>query len=475
MRNRAVWWAIPSTLAVLALAAWGVWTWRLTTANRDLALTVEADRQRNFSEMAYHVEQIQSLLGKGLVAGTTPQNMRYLSETYHHSQAASTAFTSLPLPAEVSASVGKFLRQTGDFASSVARNEAAGRELDAKGRAELARLRQEASALSNQLQDISAGYNQGGFRWSPPIRFSWAGLLRGNMGTMGTTGAAGKPNTQDQAPASMVPGGWDLIGTSMEQLPVMIYDGPFSDHLADRAPATQAAPVDRTQAEQMMRRQVPGADTARVVAVEEVSGTLPTYSFRLAPAATDGGAYTAVADIARNGGFLVQWLNNREIGSPTMDLERARTLGTQYLASIGLTEMTPTYGQIQDGMATIAYAYKQDNVVVYPDQVKLKIALDNGEVLGVDARQYLMAHHPRNLRPAAVTPEQAQKVVRPELRVERTQLALIPDQAASGEILTYEFLARMGEEVFLIYVNANTGQEEQILQQLQNDGGTFAL
>lgn len=471
MRNRSTWWALSGTLAILALTAWGVWTWRLTAANRQLALTVEADRQRNFSDMAYHVEQIQSLLGKGLVAGTTRQNMRYLSEAYHHAQAASTAFTSLPLPAEVSASVGKFLQQTGDFASSVARNEAAGRELDAKGRAELARLRLESAALSTQLQDISAGYNQGGFRWSPPIRFSWAGLLRGT----GTMGSVAKPNTQNQAPASMVSGGWDLVGTSLEQLPVMIYDGPFSDHLADRAPAMQAAPVDRTEAERRMRSQAPGAASARVVSVEEVSGNLPTYSFRLAPAATDGRAYTAVADVARNGGFLVQWLNNREIGQATMDLVRARTLGIQYLASIGLANMTPTYGQVLDGTATIAFAYKQNDVVVYPDQVKLKVALDNGEILGVDARQYLMTHHPRNLRPASVTPEQARKVVRSDLRVERTQLALIPDQAGTGEILTYEFLARMGEEVFLIYVNANTGQEEQILQQIQNDGGTFAL
>ncbi|MDF2628400.1 MAG: hypothetical protein K0R39_2231 [Symbiobacteriaceae bacterium] len=475
MRNRGIWWAIPGTLAVLALAGWGIWTWRLAAVNRELALTVEADRQRNFSDMAYHVEQIQSLLGKGLVAGTTRQNMRFMGDAYHHAQAASTAFTSLPLPAEISASVGKFLQQTGDFAASVARNEAAGRDLDASGRAELARLRTESAALSSQLQEISAGYNKGGFRWAPPMRLSWGSLVQGMGGGGGGGGEGGKPPTQDQAPASMIEGTWDLVSTSLEQLPVMIYDGPFSDHLADRAPAMQAAPISREDAERLMRRQVPGADNARVVGVEEVSGNLPTFSFRLAPAATDGNAYTAVADVARNGGFLVQWLNSRELGEPTMDLERARTLGVQYLASIGLTDMIPTYGQIMDGTATIAYAYKQGDVVVYPDQVKLKIALDNGEVLGVDARQYLMAHHPRNLKAPTVNVAQAQKLVRPELKVERTQLALIPDQAGTGEILTHEFLARMGEEVFLIYINASTGQEEQILQQIQNDGGTFAL
>ncbi len=61
------------------------------------------------------------------------------------------------------------------------------------------------------------------------------------------------------------------------------------------------------------------------------------------------------------------------------------------------------------------------------------------------------------------------------LAVEQVQLALIPDEAGTGEILTYEFRALRGDDTFLIYVNVATGEEERILQVIQTENGTFAL
>jgi germination protein YpeB len=469
---RRAYWVPVGLLAAVALALWGVWTWRLNVANVSLANTVEADRQRNFNDMAFHVEQIQSLLGKGLVTGTTRQNMRYMGEVYNHAQAAVTNFTSLPLPAEISASVGKFLQQTGDFAVSTMRNEAAGRELDNQGRGELARLRTQSVSLSAQMQDMMARYNQGSFRWSPPVRFGWGALWRG-------AGVPGKPATGNQAPASLVPGGWDQMGAAMQKLPVMIYDGPFSDHVSQRAPAVTGTPVSRDDAAKRMQTYLPNAGSYRVTEVVDMAGTLPAWSFRLVPAnagaAAAGNAYTTTVEIAKNGGFLVDMLNSRTIGKAAIDLDRARDLGVEYLEAHGFPGMVPTYGQIQDGAATIAYAYRDGGVLIYPDQVKIKVALDNGEILAVDARQYLMSHHPRTLPEPKVTARDAETKLRPELTVDRTQLTLIPSQAGTGEILCYEFLSTFGDETFLVYINALTGEEEQILQQVQTDGGTFAL
>jgi spore germination protein len=41
--------------------------------------------------------------------------------------------------------------------------------------------------------------------------------------------------------------------------------------------------------------------------------------------------------------------------------------------------MIPTYSLRYDNIAVINYVYTEDKVVIYPDQIKLKIALDNGE------------------------------------------------------------------------------------------------
>lgn len=120
MRKRWIW-STAGALGLLGLLVLGIWTWRLTQENHGLALTVEAERQRNFAEMVGHVDKLQSLLGKGLVTASTRQNMRFMSDVQYHSQAAVANVTALPLPANLRASTGKFLQQTGDFALSLLR------------------------------------------------------------------------------------------------------------------------------------------------------------------------------------------------------------------------------------------------------------------------------------------------------------------------------------------------------------------
>jgi len=54
--------------------------------------------------------------------------------------------------------------------------------------------------------------------------------------------------------------------------------------------------------------------------------------------------------------------------------------------------MVDTYYLKEDSTATINYAYKQDNVIIYPDLIKVKIALDNGEIIGIESKGYLTSH-----------------------------------------------------------------------------------
>lgn len=470
--RKSGYWTVAGTLSALVLALWGTWTWRLTETNRNLTLQMEAERQRNFADMAYHVEEIQALLGKGIVTGTIRQNMRYMSDVNLHASAAAANFSTLPLPAQISAATGKFLTQTGDFAASILRNEAAGRDMTAQQRDELARLRKESAALSVQLHRMGGQYARGEFRWNPPVRLSWASLVR----RPGASTVRGKPATGSQAPSSLTTGGWTQLSATMEKLPVMLYDGPFSDSVAKRVPSLAGPPLTQADAAARLRQFLPNAATYRTVSVEEVTGTLPAISFRLAPSAGPAGsAYTTVAEVAKNGGYPLMLLNNRVIGKASIDLPRAKRLGEEYLAAIGYPGMTATYGAVNDGTATVAFAFRQNDVVVYPDQIKLKIALDTGEIMGLDARQYIMNHHARSIKPPVLSAAEAQDTVSNGLVVQRAQLALIPNQSGTGEVLTWEFLGKFANETYLIYINTTSGQEEQLLQQIETDGGTFAL
>lgn len=470
MRRLRLW--IPlGLLAALVLAGWGVWTWRLTTQNRALANALEAQRQRAFADLTHHVEQIQALLGKGLVTGSLTQNMRYMGDVNRHATAAVDAFTSLPLPAPLSASTGKFLQQVGDFSLSVLRNEAAQRPMGGHEREELARLQTASAGLSQQLSQIRVEQGRSLFRWHPPARLSWSALVRGLAAPGGAGGGAGLQ-------AGTLGAGWQQVGTAMEKMPVFLYDGPFSDHTAAGTPAMSGLPLNQQEVNRLWPRYLPNFRPYKEVGITEVGGQLPAFNVQLAPVDGKGKstvAHTATVELARNGGHLIYYLNSRLVGSPAVPLSRARALAADYLAAAGFLDMTPTYGQVQGNTATLAFAWKTGGAVVYRDQVKVKVALDNGEILAVDARSYVMHHQPRSLPQPRLTARQAEERVNPNLEVTRVQLALIPDQAGTGEILAYELLGRVGDQTYLVYVNALTGAEEQVLQQVESDGGTFVL
>jgi len=468
--RRVVTWLSVSLFAVLAVAVWSAWTVHLNEHNRLLANALEAERQRSFLDMVHHVEQIQALLGKGLATGSERQNMRYMADVHRHASSAMTAFSSLPLPTDVSATTGKFLQQVGDFACSLLRDEAAGRPMTEAERAELQRLREASTALREQLSTMLTQYSRGSFRWHEPARLSLRTLFRTpDPGLLDPSAAGGA------ATAALLDGGWAQLATSMEQMPTLIYNGPFSDHVNETPPALTGPTIGREEAEARLPAVLPDAAAYRVVDVAEVGGNLPAYSFRLAPAGSRGSAYTATVSLTRQGGHLLELLNGRVVGSPALDLERARSIGQEYLARAGYADMVPTYAQIQDGVAFVAYAYRQGDVIVYPDQAKVKVALDNGEVLGMDARQYLTHHRRRTLPRPRLTEADARSRLNPGLEVSRVQLALIPDLSGTGEVLAYEFQGKLGEDIYLVYINAETGAEEQILQLIVTDGGTFTL
>ena len=75
--------------------------------------------------------------------------------------------------------------------------------------------------------------------------------------------------------------------------------------------------------------------------------------------------------------------------------------------------------------------------------------------------------------PQKLTAQEASANISPYLTPDEGRLALIPT-AGLNEVLTYEYLcqAENGEEV-LVYLNADTGMEEQILILLRSDNGVL--
>jgi germination protein YpeB len=136
--------------------------------------------------------------------------------------------------------------------------------------------------------------------------------------------------------------------------------------------------------------------------------------------------------------------------------------------------MQETYYSKQQGIATINYAYTQyvegQEVTMYPDLIKVKVALDNGEILGMETSGYLNSHEERTLHVPTITMEQAKQSLNANLELTAEGLAVIPTQWQT-EIFCYEFKGKVEDREFLVYINAETGEEEDILIILDTENG----
>ena len=95
---------------------------------------------------------------------------------------------------------------------------------------------------------------------------------------------------------------------------------------------------------------------------------------------------------------------NREVEKEKISQEEANQIGKEYLETKGFNNMKETYFMKIGNIVTINYAFEDNTVklnesgiIVYPDLIKVKVALDNGEVIGLETTGYLNNHYERKM------------------------------------------------------------------------------
>ena len=169
--------------------------------------------------------------------------------------------------------------------------------------------------------------------------------------------------------------------------------------------------------------------------------------------------------------MLCYMINPRDVGEETISSKEGIKRAKKFLEKMGYESMDETYYSIYDGVCTINFAYKKDGIIHYSDLIKVSVALDSGEVLGVDARGYLTNHTKRDIYKENFTLEEAKKIISDDLEILSENSAVIPLKTGK-EAYCYEFRCKdsKGQQV-LIYIDKATGEECDILLLLYADGG----
>lgn len=415
------------------------------------AITTQNQYNFAFYEVIDYVQDVENYLAKSMISGSPENEAKTLMHVWREANLAQSYLSQLPISSNELANTAKFLNQVSEYSYSLATRSIEQDNLTQEELDNLKNLYDYSVELKNVLNQLAEDMNNG--------RISWKELMKDSD----TEFAQQVDNLSAVS--------FSNIDENFGEYAGLIYDGAYSEHIenAEKKGLT-GEEVDEEKAMQIAKEFI-GEDKVKEIESNGLikNGNIEVYDF-IAKIEDSSNENLFIISVSKKGGHVVLANYNRDVNVEVISQDEANKIGQEFLTSRGIKNMKATYYLKQSGIVTINYAYEQNNVTIYSDLVKLKIALDNGEILGIETTGYLNNHEERNITTPKITIDEAQKNLNKKLEITSSGLAIIPTEWRT-EVFCYEFKGKINETDFLVYINAETGAEENILVIIETPNG----
>jgi germination protein YpeB len=416
---------------------------------------LETHYNRAFFDMIGYVQNVDTLLSKSLITTTPQKSSTTLQEAWRQSNLAQENLGLLPISQTLLANTSKFLTQVGDLSFSLSTQIQDGRPISNDQYDTLETLHRYSADLKNSLFNLQDEISLGKINW----------------GELREKGAFTLAKASSKLPKNQ----FENIDKAFKEYPTLIYDGPFSDHMTATSPlGLSGNNISATQAKDKAIEFI-GRDKVSEIEYlgKDANNMMESFNFSVKVQDSPENSLLNIA-ITEKGGHPLWMIYHRATNRKKLTIQAAKLKAKDFLDSRGFQNMVDTYYLKEDGFATINYAYAKDDVIMYPDLIKVKVALDNGEIVGFESKGFLSAHHERSIPDVKISMEEARKKINPRMEILDSGFAFIPTEFKT-EVFVYEFTGKMNGQNFIVYINAQTGVEEDILILLETPNGILTM
>ncbi len=424
---------------VIALTIWaGVSTYKLVEARNE----VRRSNERALTQLGTYLDDISLNLQKCTYLRSENMLSDVSTKLWRSSASAKESLSEITDGNTEISGVYKFLSQVGEYTLSLNESISKGKSLSKEESNNLTTLLKYSKKLSEDVNNLISQEEEGALSFDE---------IKSTLQKDGEekTVLGDKLNDANQ---------------SLGDYPVLIYDGPFSDHIQNKKSSllSKAENVSEEEAKEK------AAAFLKLKAMDlkllsKVKGNLSSYTFY-------NGDYTI--SVTQNGGIVSSMLTDSYAEEIKLTTEQAIKKATKFLKEKGYTEIKESYFSTTDGICTVNFAFYEKGITYYTDLIKVSVALDDGAITAFDATGYLMNHTQRSIpKKIKYSIEQGEKLLKKDLRLLSSKKVFIPTEWETEEY-AYEYHCKApdGEEV-LIYIDPVTGQEKNILILLYSDGG----
>lgn len=403
---------------------------------------------RALNELTDYVKEIKTGLDKAIYSNTSVQQNFLLGKVTVDATSAKNSIAQLPLERENLDGMNKYFTQLEDYSTYLSKNVLLKETLSQEEKDKLAQFETYAARLYEELVSSTLSFIDGDLQIGESVSLS-------NINSDDLTGFGISDNFHD------IEGGF-------KDFPTLIYDGPFSDHiLQKKAKLLENKEEVSLDVAKKIASDFSGINVDQLSLTGETDGVIKCYRF----------AYGDVEiAVTKNAGIVNYMINQRAISeNKEVSVNTARDIGKSFLEKQKFNDMSEKYYEVKNNICTINYAYTKEGVVCYSDLVKVGIAMDTGEVVSFQATGYIMNHHDREYSEPKISKDQARQSVSSNLKVLQSNIVYIPTRSLS-EVLCFEFECKTAlDETMLVYINADTGVEEQIFKVLNGPEGILVI
>jgi spore germination protein len=448
------------TVALLASLAWGYSQYR---SKRSWEIKAENQYNKSFSELATHVGELETQLTKVMVSNSRPNLVKNFSDIWRQAYLSQEDMGQLPLTSVELAKTKEFLAKVGAFSFNTVtrlnkdenqKNDQDGKNiqyLTQKDWETLQGLHRQARYLSGQLINLQERMLEAGEKWTGVERIATTSMVA---------------DVSKRLENNKITKSFMMMEDGFERLPEPEMEG----NLLNFKPVPKGITgqeISVEQAREIARDYIDQGTTRYGVNYEgQIKGDYPLYLFRLVEEDEKGkerkGSALARIAVTGKGGHVAWMLKERGVAKSNISLEQAKEKARTYLENRNYQGMTPVGVEDFRNIALVSLCRTAEQTVVYPEMIKVQVALDDGEILGTEAMSYLTFHDPkRTISAPRLSEVEIKKRLNNHLKVEQIKKAVILNDHFQ-EILAYECDGILEQERFRIFVNATTGEEERI-------------
>lgn len=429
------------TLGVAGVAFWGYQEHKEKNA---VLLNAENNYQRAFHDLTYQVDLLHDQIGTTLAMNSQESLSPALAEVWRITSEAHSDVGQLPLTLLPFNKTEEFLANIGDFSYRTAVRDLNKEPLSEEESKTLKKLYKEAADIQDELRNVQHLVLENNLRWMD------VEMALATDKQLDNTIIDGLKTVEDKVE------GYQETSFGVTNVNMEKKDENFKN--------LKGKTITKKEAQEIAKEFADFKNPVEIKITENGKGS--NYGFYSVSLKEKGTNVEASMDITKKGGYPIWSIVSREVKKDKISLNEASNQAVKFLKEHKFKNLALFESMQYENIGVFNFVTEIDGVKIYPDSVKIKVALDNGNIIGFAAEDYLMANKEREIKDPVISKQDARKKINKQVKIMDDGLAIILNDL-NEEVLCYEFIGTLGEDTYRIYINANNGVEEKV-EKLKN-------